>query len=468
MITEPRFIICPDTNILVEFRPLAELPWHELAPNAVHIEIVIPATVAEEMDGHKKAPGRLRRRSMEFNDLSRRIEEHGEEALVLRPDAPKVTVSIGNVYRQKDLDGEVYDLDDKDGRIVAEVSKLDQGAIPVILFSDDTKPLRLARQTELRCQRPPTSWRREEPKDDRDKEIETLNRQLGAHPILSIAFRDTDASRPAYASETSGPLDEAYEVGFTTAILSAVPKVSQDALITKYGIEGSGGAIDVGFSKLTRTQLSEYDRDYRNFEQRVKRVMQTLPNGLNKSIVVHFDVENKGTAAASGVDVVAEVKGDFKLALVGQMRDQIERFLVPPDPPVPALNAIQNSRFGSLLEQTEEIEQRVDWFYPHDEVDGDDDDEITSWRCDEFRHKAKHTLEVLIQPTAKDAKGVLHITMTGATLADPIQASALLRCDDDLVEVPASKFIANRFMIIPGDLQLQLRKHLSGNKKKGA
>ena len=58
-----------DTNILIEFKSLEQIPWRELAPNADVIAIIVPTKVCEEMDAHKKKSGRLKRQGITFSKM---------------------------------------------------------------------------------------------------------------------------------------------------------------------------------------------------------------------------------------------------------------------------------------------------------------------------------------------------------------------------------------------------------------
>lgn len=183
-------VFCLDTNILVEFRSPAELPWKELAPNATTIRLIVPTKVGTEMDQHKFSSGRLRKRAAEFAELARRIEDSEDRPVRLStPDADiALTIEFGPLYRTKDLDGEKFDLDDPDNRVVAEATMIARDIPELILLADDSLPIRLARHVGLLHVRPPRSWRRPADGDERDETIADLRRQLGPQPNLVLNF----------------------------------------------------------------------------------------------------------------------------------------------------------------------------------------------------------------------------------------------------------------------------------------
>lgn len=141
-------VLVVDTNLLVEFQSLDRLPWADFVPNARSIRIIVPTTVAEEMDAHKKKAGKLRRRGLEFNRIVKAIEASQDETAVLNA-AVRTTVEFGPLYRRSELDGDLFDLEDPDGRIVAEFSLLRQEIPSAVLITDDSKPLRWARKMGL-------------------------------------------------------------------------------------------------------------------------------------------------------------------------------------------------------------------------------------------------------------------------------------------------------------------------------
>jgi hypothetical protein len=60
--TEPGTSPCVDTNLLIEFVALENIPWKTLAPTVELVRVIVPTKVGEEMDEHKNKTGRLRRK----------------------------------------------------------------------------------------------------------------------------------------------------------------------------------------------------------------------------------------------------------------------------------------------------------------------------------------------------------------------------------------------------------------------
>jgi predicted ribonuclease YlaK len=84
----------PDTNVLVQCRPLKELDWSAWREfDEVHL--VISRPVQAEIDDQKNKGGdRLARRARRASSLLRQIILNGQEHSVVRPTDPNVKIFI--------------------------------------------------------------------------------------------------------------------------------------------------------------------------------------------------------------------------------------------------------------------------------------------------------------------------------------------------------------------------------------
>lgn len=153
------------------------------------------------MDGHKSSSGRLRKRATNFSRLTARLESNDYAAITLRASQPSVTLEFGPSFKTRDLDGELFDLDDADNRIVAEAFRMTQDIENLIFMSDDGLPIRLAHHAGLPVVRPPESWRRTDGSDERDLQIAELKRQLGPQPDLFLSFSDSNGDNAVYTRD---------------------------------------------------------------------------------------------------------------------------------------------------------------------------------------------------------------------------------------------------------------------------
>jgi PIN domain len=154
--------IAPDTNFFVEFSSVKAVEWPQLLPKTQEIRLIILPKVGDEIDALKRRSGRVRKRAVEFGALAREMETAPDERIVVRETVPRVTMEFAPIFRREELDQNLFELEDNDGRIVSEAYRLAEAIPELVFLSDDSKPLRLARKAGLDVIRPPESWRRKE------------------------------------------------------------------------------------------------------------------------------------------------------------------------------------------------------------------------------------------------------------------------------------------------------------------
>ena len=413
---------CVDTNLLVEFQALESLQWRQLAPNATEIRVIIPTKVTEEMDEHKKKTGRLRRRGIEFSATARAIEESASGRLELRAADPRVTIEFGPTFRRSQLDADLFELDDPDGRVVAEVAAIAQKVPDVVLLADDSKPIRLARHAELLCSRPVDSWRRSEGPDERDTTISELKREIGATPVLSISFPSAVDDRHRHIIEPAGESTPPEIARTFSHVVTEVcnQRVPRSDIIAKHGLRphdlyGFGLSAFSGAPGVTNDQLSEYERDfdrYVNLVEHFARQLHKVFNVRGPALPVMIDVGNDGDRAAERVLVEAELTGDFRFIPPDSVQDAIRRFLTPPKPPRP--DTLPFHLQTPLVPFAPAEPRRGDVFYEQDEATLESDTRYLSWRCEELRQGVHHDLPATIAASGPGAVGALKVTISGA------------------------------------------------------
>jgi hypothetical protein len=467
VLTNERLTFCIDTNILVELKVLDQIPWREIAANATDIRIIVPTKVGEELDDHKTKSGRLRRRGIEFAQLARRIENSAGGQAVLRDRDPQVTIEFGPIYRRTELDADLYDLDDKDGRILAEVAKLVKDHPEAIFLTDDSKPLRWARLTGLPCSRPPETWRRVEGPDERDKEILELKRELGAQPLFSIEFPGAASKRGKHVLEPAPATScAACSEQLVSAVLAAHPKVPREESIARYGLAQSHPfdipAFALTSSKLTKTELDRYERDYAEFRDRVQVWAQnqpTLLRSLGRVLPIEVKVANDGDRAGERVLVEMELAGAFRFVCHHSISDPITTLLEPPSPPEPYL-----SRIGPMLEPPEPSQPHA--FYLLAEPEADGSTTRLEWRCEEFRHGQTFHLLAIVRATREAACGALNVRISSAVVAKPIEATAPLICvEEQAEENKLCSYLDRRIKLFPRPYQEPVRHALTDASK---
>ena len=85
-----------DTNIILEGRPLPELPWEEIDIAGPILALITP-TAIREIDS-KKQDGRIGKRAREFNRMIASVAAGGPP-IVIRESAPRVDLALSRALR---------------------------------------------------------------------------------------------------------------------------------------------------------------------------------------------------------------------------------------------------------------------------------------------------------------------------------------------------------------------------------
>lgn len=378
--------IIPDTNVLLEFAMLDQIEWGALFPNIENLNIIIVPKVSEEMDGHKSGKSRLRKRALWFNRLARKIEGEVDGVAILKESDPRISISLADPVRKQELDEDQFEIDDADGRIVAETVVLMDDLSDAFFISDDTKPLRIARKAGIMWVRPLEEWRRDDPPDERDSQIAELKAQLGPQPSLSIAIA------PEFNRCGSFEFDEsiankkhpAWTKTFSEELLRAHSPVSDEAL--RHRLRN-----DTAFDPLYRSRgddiqgrIDAYHNEYHDFEEEIERFSQDfLPKSENTFFIcpLRWHLQNDGTATAEEFAFQVRINGPLKFIPTSFAEMFFGETPSPPSPPEPHLGMIRPHDFGNLVSQSDPF--KLDVFH---EAHRDGSSTMLEWRCDQFRH----------------------------------------------------------------------------------
>lgn len=198
--TDPTALIAfLDANIVLEGKPVAELPWEEVATDGL-IKVLIVPKAMEEIDA-KKRDGRLAPHARAFNRLIAPSVITGRP-IVLREANPRVELAMASCSRIPWNDYDELDPDDGDSRIVAEALNVRQVASTNrILISHDIKPLAYARGRELAVHQASDNWLRPAEPSPKDKEIQRLKQQVAEfrkdEPSFEISIEVSDFAPPS-------------------------------------------------------------------------------------------------------------------------------------------------------------------------------------------------------------------------------------------------------------------------------
>lgn len=213
-----------DANIILEGKPLEELPWEEVDSEGP-ILALITAQVIQELDS-KKRDGRLAPVARAFN---RRLGElgRGGKPAVIREASPRVELAIAKPGRIPWADYDELDPEDGDARVVAEalhargISDAER-----VVVSHDIKPILYATGRNLRTVHVSDDWLRPPEPSPNDKAIQRLKQQVrelqSTEPEFEIEIEYTaDTPAELYKAE---PLTTEQSAELHVKLLAQAPR----------------------------------------------------------------------------------------------------------------------------------------------------------------------------------------------------------------------------------------------------
>lgn len=175
-----------DTNVILQCRPLSELPWGELVTEGTILALV-SRTAMKEIDG-KKRDGRLGKIARHFNKLVAPLAIGGGP-LVIRERAPRVLLALS---QSNNIDWDMHhdlDPDEPDHRIAAEaIYAKGLPELPRTLISHDIQPLLAATGAGLKAYRISDEWLRPIEPSPKDKQIQRLKNEVSIYKKTEPAF----------------------------------------------------------------------------------------------------------------------------------------------------------------------------------------------------------------------------------------------------------------------------------------
>lgn len=221
-------VLLIDTQVVLETRPLDQLPWTELGQGP--ILLLVCRTVQSEIDA-KKGDGRLGERSRAFNRLLDRFLET-RFPVALRLEGPKVDVAL---LRNASIDWTALDdldRDDADDRIVAQgLNALVDDRARLELLSHDMRPRDAAASHGMRTVKLPEHWLREPAQTPDQREVARLRQELRTatadQPRLEVELMplgDAQWARPTIELPTEAEITRVRDV-----ILERNPRPDEEA-----------------------------------------------------------------------------------------------------------------------------------------------------------------------------------------------------------------------------------------------
>ncbi|MEJ1096012.1 PIN domain-containing protein [Pseudoxanthomonas sp. CCNWLW206] len=300
----------PDTNFLLHFQSLSEIPWQEITSDAT-IEIVLLDEVLRELDNHKHdGNGRRARKARRIVEIIRPLVSGESDQVHMRDRGLSVTLVLAphlDPLREKPSD---LDYSKPDARIAEEALACAREFedSDFTLIGDDTIATRLARKIGLRSILAPESWRLAPEPDERDRLISSLRSQVSQLqnlcPSIELAIlqddREVDVVRgsfPYYPDLTDECVEE-----FMGALISKFP-------------------VDDGTELGTVAVILHKDRDSyqqarllweQHIRERIRRAALILNAKVNP-ISLSLRIRNSGSSSAEHLIVDISSAGEFGL-----------------------------------------------------------------------------------------------------------------------------------------------------------
>lgn len=413
-----------DANIVLEGRPVADLPWADVVQEGLIRVLIVPKAM-EEIDA-KKRDGRLGPIARAFNRLIAPSVIDGTP-VVLREAGPRVELQMATCSRIPWDDYDELDPDDGDGRIVAEALNV-RGVTSGnrLLISHDIKPLVYARSRGLPVQRASDEWLRPTEPGPKDKEIQRLKQQVAElrkdEPTFAISIEVSDVDPPTI---------------YRVAGLSPDQTEALVATIKRRNPRKPNGNNDVyGLaSHLTSDRDSSYDGKYSSYISKkvpafTKRLGEKLELLFNQRLLT-IRVANAGQIRADHL-VVSVVTSD------GWINGRVV-YVSPGGPaaPVPTPDYLSSMDIHRNLMRGV-IPPRIGRheFETTRKARRSRDMEAT---CEDFRSGQEYLFEGVIAPSSEAAPLVITVTLTASNLRG--ERTEVFKLEKRIVLVEAEELV---------------------------
>ena len=352
-----------DTNIFLQCRTLAELPWRDLAVGD-DLLLLIPRPVQEEID-HLKKDGNRRRadRARKASAFLRKLILSSDNTITLREHSPKVQVSFSPPIPAGRATSPLLDMSWSDDRILAEVLAYAQehSAIPAALLTHDTNPMLTAQRLNLEFLVIPEDWLLPAEPDERDKRITEMERRLTQYerlaPVIGISVTDGDDKTISSAQLTiriHPDLSQEQIEGLLAMarkrhpiatdfgeVTSAHPPTALGTLASSNILARYEG-YEWKYQAPSKEEIAKYkETDYPAWEAKLESLLQKLAARLEfptRQATVAFIVDNMGSVPSENIVVEFETHGGILFEPnrgTSKEKENLEEIALPAPPKPP-------------------------------------------------------------------------------------------------------------------------------------
>ncbi|BEU25787.1 PIN domain-containing protein [Paraburkholderia sp. 22B1P] len=460
-------IFVPDTNFFLQCNDYTMLEW-SIVTDDLDITIAVPRVVQKELDNHKdggnsRRASRARKTSASFaavvdSESNTSTTEVRGRKLTLELLTPRI--------RTEDFPD--LDLQNQDDVIVAEALwvKRERPEHRITFLSNDTPALLTAKSQQLPFLRPPDKWQLPPEKDERDKKIDELQRQLktltSQHPELEFILPE-HSTRSVMFDVTVFPQLTETEVD---ALMNEVS--TQFPMATRFPAEpppiANGAVMQLAraiaasgkWQPPSTGEIETYQNDqYPEWLQQTETRLRGIHDSLNTEVFVEFDVSltNVGQQTAKNLLVSYRANGPIVFGVPGKESDVVDEgresplLIAPPAAPTGRFTSIaeqigigksmQNlfkldnrpplTGIASLLSERRHDPNEFYWKPPRPA------NETHAWslECDEFRHQHEpYTLKLRFRPdplSEGTVSGAIRCTAHASNLPNQVELIIAVR-----------------------------------------
>lgn len=396
-----------DTQVVLETKPLDQLPWGELGSGP--LLLLVTRQVQSEIDA-KKNDGRLGRRARAFNKLLDSFLESRLPA-TLSAGPPRVDVALVANAR---IDWAVLDdLDGGDGddRIVAQAlyAQVDDRTRLEVL-SHDMRPRDAAATHGLRAVRLPEHWLREPEPSPEQREIARLEREVRLlrteQPAINVSV---EAITPApWRKVAVAPAPAEHAARLRSAILATIPEQE-----TRGSFQFASALHDHSFEE----RVEEWRK---RLEGRELPAMHLGLERLYAQKRIAVTVSNVGAIPAEGLSL--EIRSGnatlhtlpYWVLIFGETAPEPRYFHDP----------LRHMHFDGLRSP-----HRPEPFTFYEEEEGPG--ALVSWSCASFRQEKLFRVELSVEIAARTGpKAQIEAVVTAANLKGDVRSRLLVPVDE--------------------------------------
>ena len=311
-----------DTNLFFECKRLEDLPWSDLG--ADKIILVVTRPVLAEIDKHKKAGGRTKKRALEIYGRVRAMIKDGREEDVVSAENPKVVFRLARGLKfDPDLEDDLDKTATDDWLVGALSLRLkDEPGVTACLFTHDSGPASAASSLGLPYRLIDDVWLRPPENDAQEKRIIALEKELGDYraqePHIAITL-DGYATPPKSIEIKHAvyrPLSDD-ELETLAGELTRRYPMAMDFDKAVDALRAISNSKDVKVEPPSEDQIAQYrDTDYPDWLAACRKTFENLHESLAPPRARHsltYVMTNKGARPAKHARVTFAAEGDLWL-----------------------------------------------------------------------------------------------------------------------------------------------------------